>query len=46
MRAWHLESGDVREDANIGREILEFIGQHGALTVAMTGGIIGCPHQE
>jgi len=46
MRAWHVESGDVREDAGIAQEILEFIGEHGALTVAMTDRIIGCPHQE
>jgi hypothetical protein len=46
MRAWHVESGDVREDATVAEEILEFIGKHGALTVAMTDRIIGCPHQE
>ena len=46
MRAWHVESGDVREDAAVAEEILEFIGKHGALTVAMTDRIIGCPHQE
>jgi len=28
------------------REILEFIEQHQVRSVAMTDGIIGCPHQE
>jgi len=28
------------------REILEFMEKHGVLTIAMTDGIIGCPHQE
>jgi len=46
MRAWHVPSGDIREDIGIAKEILEFIEQHGALSVAMTGGIIGCPHEE
>jgi len=30
----------------IASEILEFIEKHGARSVVMTGGIIGCPHQE
>src|SRR5271168_626379 len=46
MRAWHVLSGDIRDDIGIAEEILEFIEQHGALSVAMTGGIIGCPHEE
>jgi hypothetical protein len=46
MRAWHVETGDVRDDANVAREILEFISKHGVLTVSMIDGIIGCPHQE
>jgi hypothetical protein len=46
MRDWKVERGDVRTDPDIAREILEFIQEQGALSVAMTGGIIGCPHQE
>jgi hypothetical protein len=46
MRDWTVDHGDVRADAGIAREILEFIEKHGALSVVMTGGIIGCPHQE
>jgi len=46
MRDWQVDLGDVRNDAGIVREILEFMEKHGVLSVAMTGGIIGCPHQE
>lgn len=46
MRAWTLDTGDVRTDPAIAREILEYIDEHGALSVTMSGGIIGCPHQE
>jgi hypothetical protein len=46
LRNWKLDRGDVRADPNIAREILEFIEQHGVLSVAMTDSIIGCPHQQ
>jgi hypothetical protein len=46
MRDWKVEHGDVRNDPTIAREILEFIQEHGALSVAMSDGIMGCPHQE
>jgi len=46
MRAWQLEAGDVRSDPAIGLEILEFIEEAGALSVVMSDGIMGCPHQE
>jgi hypothetical protein len=46
MRDWHMLRGDIREDVSIGQEIVEFIKEHGALSVVMTDGIIGCPHQE
>jgi hypothetical protein len=46
LRDWKVEQGDVRNDPAVIREILDFIQQHGVLSVAMTGGIIGCPHQE
>jgi hypothetical protein len=46
MRDWRVEHGDVRNDPGIAGEILEFIGQQGALSVVMSDGIIGCPHQE
>ena len=46
MRDWHVLHGDIREDLSISQEIVEFIQDHGALSVVMTDGIIGCPHQE
>jgi hypothetical protein len=46
LRDWKVERGDIRADSGIARGILEFIGQHQVRPVAMTGGIIGCPHQE
>jgi hypothetical protein len=46
MRDWKVEHGDVRNDPTIAREILEFIQEHGAISVAMSDGIMGCPHQE
>lgn len=46
MRDWHATSGDVREDVGVAQGILEFLRQHGALSVVMTDGIIGCPHQQ
>lgn len=46
IRDWKVEYGDVRNDPTIAREILEFIQEHGAISVAMSDGIMGCPHQE
>ena len=46
LRGWKVDCGDIRADPGIAREILEFIEKHRVLSVAMTGGIIGCPHQE
>ena len=46
LRDWKVDRGDIRADPAVAREILEFIERHGVLSVAMTDGIIGCPHQE
>jgi hypothetical protein len=46
LRTWIVDSGDVRIDPRIAREILELLETHGARSVAMTDRIIGCPHQE
>jgi hypothetical protein len=46
LRDWKVDSGDIRTDSGIAREILEFIEQRQVLSVAMTEGIIGCPHQQ
>ena len=46
MRKWFSEDADVRHDADILEEVLAFFGEFGALSVMMTDGIIGCPHEE
>ena len=46
LRDWKLVVGDVRSDPAIAEEILAFIELHGVLSIVMTDGIIGCPHQE
>ena len=45
LRDWKVDRGDIRADPSIAQEILEFIEQHRVISVAMTDGIIGCPHQ-
>ena len=46
MRSWQLEAGDVRRDPAITAEIVAHIEERGAVSVAMTDGIFGCPHQQ
>ena len=46
LRAWKVDHGDIRANPGIAREILEFIEQHQVRSVAMTDGVIGCPHEE
>jgi hypothetical protein len=46
LRDWKVDRGDIRSDPDIAREMLEFIEEHQVKSVAITDGIIGCPHQE
>ena len=46
LRDWKVDDGEIRADPRVAREILEFIEERRVLSVAMTDGIIGCPHQE
>ena len=46
LRAWLVDRGDIRSNSGIAREILEFIEEYQVRSVAITDGIIGCPHQE
>ena len=46
LRAWKVDDGEIRADPRIAREISEFIEERQVPSVAMTDGIIGCPHQE
>ena len=46
LRDWKVDRGDIRANPGIAREILGFIEQHQVRSVAITDGIIGCPHEE
>jgi hypothetical protein len=46
LRRWIVEAGDVREDEAIFVEVAMFLRDHGVRSVAMTDGILGCPHEE
>ena len=46
MQKWVSSDQDVRTDPTVTAEMLAFIQAHGVLSVVMTRGIIGCPHQE
>ncbi len=46
LERWFSEDIDVRSDLEIGEAILEFIERYEVKTIAMTNGIIGCPHEE
>lgn len=44
-RTWRGDP-DLREDARVLHEVLEFLNQHSVKSVVMTDGIYGCPHEE
>ncbi len=46
LERWWSATGDVRQDTRIGREIMAFVKEHAAKSVALSDGIIGCPHEE
>ena len=46
LRNWKVDHGDIRSDPDIAREILGFIEEHQVRSVAISDGIIGCPHQH
>lgn len=47
LRRWFSqEPADIRDDIRVIEEVLAFIAEAGAKSVAMTDGIIGCPHEE
>jgi hypothetical protein len=46
LERWFSERADVRFDAGIGREILAFLERHAVKSVVLSGGVIGCPHEE
>lgn len=44
LRRWFSDTADLRSHSP--NEILDFLKEHGVMTVAMSPGIIGCPHEE
>jgi hypothetical protein len=46
VRRWFAETGDLRRDETAFAEIARFLREHEVKSVAMTEGIIGCPHEE
>jgi hypothetical protein len=46
LERWFSKDRDVRTDPAINQEIVEFVDQHQVRSVAVTDGIIGCPHEE
>lgn len=46
LRRWHCVDGDLRQDEAIGQEVVHFLETSGVRSVAMSDGIIGCPHEE
>src|SRR5262245_5826658 len=46
LQRWFSDIVDVRSDRQIGAEIVKFIEAHNVKSVAMTDGILGCPHEE
>jgi hypothetical protein len=46
LERWFSNDLDVRVDAAIGEQIFAFLRQHGARSVVLSPGIIGCPHEE
>lgn len=46
LERWFNEARDIRRDHRVNEQILQFIRSHGAKSVLMSDGIIGCPHEE
>ena len=46
LERWFSQDLDIRVDRAIGQQILGFIKQHGARSVVLSPGIVGCPHEE
>src|SRR3954451_7053920 len=46
LKKWTSDRLDMRRQSPITGEILQFIKEHAVKTVAMSPGIIGCPHEE
>jgi hypothetical protein len=45
LRKWFSES-DIRQNEDVGLEVMAFLKEQGVKSVVMTDRIIGCPHEE
>ncbi len=46
LERWFSQGSDIRNDHDAFEQVLEFLRNHAAKSVAITAGIIGCPHEE
>ena len=46
MRRWMISEGEIRYDEQVLAEVIGFLKANEAHSVAMTSGILGCPHEE
>ena len=46
LRRWVSETGDIRYDRQVEQEIVAYITEHHVVSVIMTDGLLGCPHEE
>jgi hypothetical protein len=46
MRCWKVETGEVRNDMSVAVAMVEFMVEHGVLSIVMSDGLMSCPHQE
>jgi hypothetical protein len=46
MRRWHTAETDARLDEKITNEILGYISEHKAVSIAAVAKILGCLHEE
>src|SRR6266545_7564987 len=46
LERWFSQGTDIRNDVAIGEQVTAFLQAHGAKSVVMTDGLIGCPHEE
>ena len=46
MQKWFCATGDLRRDATVLAQIMDYLHRWDVHTVTMVSGIIGCPHEE
>lgn len=46
LRKWTVASGDIRNDATVNGEVVNFLQEHNVAHAAFADRILGCPHEE